>query len=430
MPASGGGCTEEDAHGMACEQPVYTRKRRRRASPGRKFKQSLLRIGQSLADWGLVAVVSVAMAGKWLWHWVVVLLEQIQEWCGQRTDAQQDKKNQQRYYCYTPEASGKDGSSEDPQVQDVSAKHQKQGRFRIACIGALLCMLLWSAFELGTYTVEYLSSKHVSEELRKEYYLALSEETAAPTLPPATHTPIPTPTATLQPQTTAAPTETPRTTLPEIEYPQNPYKIISSRFQGLRRQNKDIVGWLTIPDLLDEAVVQRDNSYYLRRDYRGYHNDNGAVFLEESCNLSTRPYTMLLFGHNMKSGAMFGCLRNYEKVYFYRNNPFITFDTLYENGRYVIFAVGTLSQRPSDLKYMDMGGLVYANIQRRQTAIAQLKRISVFTTSIDVAVDDQLLLLITCVDDDTERRFVAARRLRDGETEAQLQQQVDKTYAR
>ena len=31
--------------------------------------------------------------------------------------------------------------------------------------------------------------------------------------------------------------------------------------------------------MLDEAVVQRDNSYYLNRDYRGYHNANGAIFL-------------------------------------------------------------------------------------------------------------------------------------------------------
>lgn len=59
---------------------------------------------------------------------------------------------------------------------------------------------------------------------------------------------------------------------------------------------------------------------------------NGAIFLDESCDLSTRPYTLMLYGHNMKSGAMFGNLRNYENLTYYKNNPFIKFDTAYEDG--------------------------------------------------------------------------------------------------
>ena len=75
----------------------------------------------------------------------------------------------------------------------------------------------------------------------------------------------------------------------------NPYALIQKRFERIRRQNQDIIGWLTIDDLLDMAVVQRDNTYYLNRDYQGYHNVNGAVFLEESCDLRTRPYPAALW---------------------------------------------------------------------------------------------------------------------------------------
>ena len=38
----------------------------------------------------------------------------------------------------------------------------------------------------------------------------------------------------------------------------------------------------------------------------------------------------------------------------------------------------------------------------------------------DVRIDDQILLLVTCVDKDTDRRIVAARRIRDGEEEGQF----------
>lgn len=293
--------------------------------------------------------------------------------------------------------------------------------------GLLLCVMLFSLYKLGSYAGEYLASRRVSQELRDLYYEDVPTDTPSATAtsqPTATPTPAPS----AEPQSSASPT--PQTALASLAYPENPFALTASRFTKLQRQNSDIIGWLNIPGVIDEAVVQRDNSYYLRRDYRGYHNDNGAIFLDENCDLRTRPYTLLLYGHNMKSGAMFGSLRNYENLTFYRNNPFITFDTAYEDGRYVIFAVGTLTQNRERMHYVDIGRLLSLNIAGRETAISQLLRISEIAVSIDVQPEDQLLLLITCVEDDTERRFVAARRLRPGEEENTLQQTVRQAYRR
>lgn len=306
----------------------------------------------------------------------------------------------------------------------------KQARLVRRCATALLLgVMLFSLCKLGSYAGEYLSSRQVSQELRTLYYEDLSTAaaaTATEALP--TDTPAPAQTASSVPEPSASPT--PRTALAPLRYPDNPHSLTSSRFERLQRQNKDIIGWLNIPGLIDEAVVQRDNSYYLRRDYRGYHNDNGAIFLDENCDLRTRPYTMMVFGHNMKSGAMFGSLRNYEKATFYRNNPFITFDTAYEDGQYVIFAVGTLTQNRERMHYVDVGRLISLDIAARETAINQLRRISKIAVDIDVHAEDQLLLLITCVDDDTERRFIAARRIRPGEVENSLQKLTRQAYTR
>lgn len=46
----------------------------------------------------------------------------------------------------------------------------------------------------------------------------------------------------------------------------------------------------------------------------------------------------------------------------------------------------------------------------------QWERRSIIISALDVRVDDQILLLVTCLDGDTERLVVAARRLREGET--------------
>ena len=186
-------------------------------------------------------------------------------------------------------------------------------KWRRVLLFACAIILVISICRIGSYISDYVQSVRLSAELRDAY---LSEEISDASTAPAsvTRTPSPMVTATAAPAATstaeASSTLPPYATLAPMPYPQNPYRIINARFQKLRRQNEDIIGWLSAGELLSEAVVQRDNEYYLRRDYRGYHNNNGAIFLDEDCGLATRPHTLILYGHNMKTGAMFGGLRN------------------------------------------------------------------------------------------------------------------------
>ena len=52
------------------------------------------------------------------------------------------------------------------------------------------------------------------------------------------------------------------------------------------------------------------------------------------------------------------------------------------------------------------------------------------TCPIDVEVNDQLLVLVTCVEKDEYRRVVVARRVRDGEDEAALKKLVNTSRKR
>ena len=293
---------------------------------------------------------------------------------------------------------------------------RKEHLLRLAASAALCCAALVCAWQLIRYAVDDRRAKDASAALRAEYY-SLPEETAQSSAPPA-ETQAP-------PAAAAAVSPSPQPdALPAVRYPNNPYATVSSRFRKLRQQNEDIVGWLKIDGMLDEAVVQRDNAYYLARDYRGYHNVNGAIFLDESCTLDTRPYTLILYGHNMKTGAMFGSLRNYENLRYYKANPFITFDTAYEEGEYVVFCVATVGVTPENRNSVNFALLESLSLAQREEAIETLTGYSLYKTSLDVQPDDQILLLMTCVDDDSERRVVAARRLREGESRERLEKIV------
>ena len=312
-----------------------------------------------------------------------------------------------------------------------SYRHRRLRWGRLLAVLAGLAVLLFGLVKLIGYGIDLISSRHTSDKLQSIYYVAPTEETILPTQEPsAAPTPAVMPTETATPSSSPAPTQSPTPRLEAMAYPNNSKLQISSRFKALRKESKYIVGWLSIHKMLDEAVVQRDNVYYLDHDAMGNANVNGALFLDSAISLKTRPYAYIIYGHNMKSGVMFGSLRNYENSTFYHNDPFITFDTMYESGRYVIFAVGSVSTEKWGQNYVDFFALRSASIQERQTAIDALISASVHTCPVDVQVNDQLLVLVTCVEKDEDRRVVVARRIRDGEDEAELKKQVQKSQKR
>ena len=229
------------------------------------------------------------------------------------------------------------------------------------------------------------------------------------------------------PAETAPPVTGPLRRLAEQGYPGNPGRIVSTRFQPLRKQNPDIVGWLTIGSMVDEAVVRRDNEYYMDHNAKGDADVSGAIFLDELVSLQTRPYALILYGHNMKTGARFGSLRNFENPDFYHKYPFITFDTLYEDGNYVIFSVGVISTEENSARYLDMFDLCSNRTDERQRAIRTLQDVSRYSSTIDVREADQILLLVTCVERDEDRRIVAARRIRDDENRDELKALVEQS---
>lgn len=205
--------------------------------------------------------------------------------------------------------------------------------------------------------------------------------------------------------------------LPAVEY-ENNYQVVPA-VQKLKQKDPYVTGWLKMGDL-EEPVALKDNSFFLDHDAAGKKNYNGAIFLDEDTNLLTRPYTLFLYGHNMKSGNMFGNLRKYKAFSYCHANRFIHFDTIFEEGTYVIFAVSEISLTPNTLNYVNLSGLQGISRSERTQALNTIIRCSDYTSTLDVAAEDQILLLITCVGNHDERLIIAARRLRQGEQENSL----------
>ena len=322
--------------------------------------------------------------------------------------------------------------NENQRNRTAAEKRNRLLRLSVAVFLSLL--FLYGGIRLLLYRSELDDSRKTATELRRiqNREEIKSESTDLPALPvpketvtAAAASPVPAAAASSVPA--AAPVPSPAASggrLPAVTYPDNPEWKVSERFRKLRKKGSYIIGWLSF-DEVDEAVCQKDNTYFLNHDATGKRNGNGAIFLDSGVSLMTRPYTLFLYGHNMKNGNMFGRLKKYKETAYFYKHRIISFDSLYEDGQYAAFAVMEMDTAPGTSRWYNLWSLDTPIVAEREEAIRTLQKRSVIRSVLDVKADDQLLLLITCVGDDEERLVVAARRLRDGEQADQLQMSLE-----
>ena len=178
----------------------------------------------------------------------------------------------------------------------------------------------------------------------------------------------------------------------------------------LLNANADTVGWLNISGIVHLPVVYRDNEYYLTHDFNGHHNSSGTLFLDQSSPLTAQTQNLLIHGHSMYDGSMFGLLTHYQKLETIHQHPLISFSSLYEKETYVVFAV--LCQAPEAFDYYSHP--VFASDADFEKYISAVRERSLFDIPVDVNASDALLTLSTCIEDD--RLAVLARKVRNGES--------------
>lgn len=113
-------------------------------------------------------------------------------------------------------------------------------------------------------------------------------------------------------------------------------------YQSLKEQNEDMVGWIRIDGTrIDYPVVQTPDrpDYYLHRDFNKEKSSYGIPYMAEQCSYENPGTNLLIYGHHMKNGGMFADLQNYTEEAFYRQHPYIRFDTVDRPGKYEVVAV-------------------------------------------------------------------------------------------
>ncbi|MBP3507653.1 MAG: class B sortase [Lachnospiraceae bacterium] len=206
--------------------------------------------------------------------------------------------------------------------------------------------------------------------------------------------------------------------------------VIVPEYQELYEQNQDFIGWLRIEGTnINYPVMQtpQDEEYYLYRDFYGEENQNGCLIMDTDSNVgvgdrkheyqngSVPSTNLIIHGHTMKSGEMFGDLDLYADETYGLEHSIICYDSLYEHREYELIAVFY-----SQVFYENQDVFKYYKFFQADTGeefddwYDNIKQLSLYDTGVTAEFGDEFITLSCCAYHVEDGRFVVvARRIRD-----------------
>lgn len=189
----------------------------------------------------------------------------------------------------------------------------------------------------------------------------------------------------------------------DTEEPKTEFKI---DFDGLKEKNPDFQGWMVNEAIGVSLPVMRtdNNEYYLHRTFEGEWRFAGSLFIDYRFNGLDDPY-LIIYGHHMKNGSMFGLLNNYHSESFYKENPTLK---IYEDGRIFVYDIFSFFDTTTDSK-------VYTYYFSDNASLVEqfnwLKSKSYWHSDVEFNEWDKMIVLSTCIHSEGNERWVLAAKL-------------------
>lgn len=185
--------------------------------------------------------------------------------------------------------------------------------------------------------------------------------------------------------------------------------------------NDDMAAWLQIPDtVIDYPVMWTpgDENYYLYRDFNKAENKNGCLILDTDSSLEPLTTNLIIHGHNMKSGAMFGNLTDYEnKNYYEKHKQIILYTPECQRNYEVIAVFRSQVYKKSDTVFKFYKFFQADTEEEFLDFYNNIKDLSLYDTGVTAQFGDHFITLSTCVYHVENGRFVVvAKEIEGGDT--------------
>lgn len=181
---------------------------------------------------------------------------------------------------------------------------------------------------------------------------------------------------------------------------------IAIDFDGLLDRNKDVVGWLYCADtIVNYPVAQGENNdQYLHKDLDGKYLSSGTLFADYRNGAPGEDANYIIYGHNMKNGAMFHMLANYKQQSYYDQHPVMYYLTPNGNYKLELFA-GLVVKRNDNIYLPNQSKEEFYNL------IKNYQEKSTFTSDVTLEPTDTIVTLSTCSYEFDNARYIVIGRL-------------------
>lgn len=169
---------------------------------------------------------------------------------------------------------------------------------------------------------------------------------------------------------------------------------------NLFEANEDMIAWINIPNTnIDYPVMQslEDEEYYLYRDFFGNDDKNGTLFMDTDCQFDKNNPNIIIHGHHMKSGAMFGKLPLFENQKYGEEHSKIHLYTKEEKREYEVMSVFRVELSGNKTgEYLFYNYVAIDSEDKFNEFYNSIKELSIYDTNVEAEYGDEFITLSTC----------------------------------
>jgi len=182
-------------------------------------------------------------------------------------------------------------------------------------------------------------------------------------------------------------------------------------FDNLKNINKDVVGYLKLNNTnIDYVVVKsNDNSYYLNHNLNNKNNSAGWIFADYHNKFDSTDKNIVIYGHNMKDGSMFGTLRKVLNRDWQNdaNNLKILLITPSQKYEYEVFSTYSIDVEDYYIN------TEFKTEEKYSEFLLKIRSRSNKDYNIEVSTEDRILTLSTCTGNGKKRVVVHAKLIKE-----------------
>ena len=180
-------------------------------------------------------------------------------------------------------------------------------------------------------------------------------------------------------------------------------------FKKLKSENSDVVAYIKVNNTNIEYPIVKtsNNNFYLNHSFDKSKNSRGWIFADYKNKFDNTDKNIVIYGHNMRDGSMFGSLKNILNEEWYNNAENMNITFLTENRNY-IYKVFSIYKIESEDYYIKTN---FKNDADYEKFLNIIKNRSIKNFDVKLNVDDKILTLSTCANNNKYRVVLHAKKL-------------------